>query len=237
VVVCHYGETNDVFLIGGLVFLSETLVVCTLRHYSPLAWFHFPERHRLYLYQVFDGTVNQESAKIFMFVKDVTMSEMLRHLRRRWHAGQLGINVQNDMDRRAITSMTTEPLSPPSLIKHTYGEKEDEATVSHWIETIYKILCFDFTEIVSPHVIENNMLLASQMDEAPLRWTNSICVNMKMGIVSGLELLSTFTNEFHRVILNLTPPNHLIDKFGSKSQQTTPVHRNLHFVHEKTRHT
>jgi hypothetical protein len=83
VVVCHYGETYDVFLIGGLVLPNETWVVCALRHRSHLVWFHFPEHQRLYLYHVFDGTINQESAKIFMFVMDVTMSETLGHLQRR----------------------------------------------------------------------------------------------------------------------------------------------------------
>jgi hypothetical protein len=40
--------------------------------------------------------------------------------------------------------------------------------VSHWNEADDKILCLDFTEILSLHVIEDDMLLSSQMNGAPL---------------------------------------------------------------------
>ena len=30
--LCHYGETNDAFLVGGLVQPSETLMACAIRN-------------------------------------------------------------------------------------------------------------------------------------------------------------------------------------------------------------
>ena len=45
-VVCNYGDTNDVLLIGGLVLPNETLVDCALRHCSHLAWIHFSRHER-----------------------------------------------------------------------------------------------------------------------------------------------------------------------------------------------
>jgi hypothetical protein len=69
--VFHYGKTNDVFLIWGFVLQNKTSVACALQHLRHLACFHLIKHEGIYLCQVFDGVINQEHAKIFMFVKDI----------------------------------------------------------------------------------------------------------------------------------------------------------------------
>ena len=65
--VCHYVDTNDVFLVGESVLQNESLIVCALRHFSQnLAWFHLAGHQRIYLHQyVFDGIISKEPMKIF----------------------------------------------------------------------------------------------------------------------------------------------------------------------------
>ena len=70
VVVCHYGDMNDTFLIGGLVLHNETLVACAFRRCNQLARIYFSRHERIYLYKVFDGTIKKEPAKICMFTMD-----------------------------------------------------------------------------------------------------------------------------------------------------------------------
>ena len=73
VMVCHYGETNDDFLIYGLLLSNATLVACALRKCSHLDWFHLAKHQRTCSYKVSDGIINKESAKICMFVKYVML--------------------------------------------------------------------------------------------------------------------------------------------------------------------
>ena len=50
--VCHYGETNDAFLVGGLVRPGETLMASAIRHCRHLVNFHFSPNDRLYLAKI-----------------------------------------------------------------------------------------------------------------------------------------------------------------------------------------
>jgi hypothetical protein len=45
--LCHYGETHDVFPIGGLVQSGETLRATTIRHCRHLVDFHIRQNDRL----------------------------------------------------------------------------------------------------------------------------------------------------------------------------------------------
>ena len=44
---CHYGETDDAFLIGGLVEPDETFMASVIRHCRRLVDFHLKPNHRL----------------------------------------------------------------------------------------------------------------------------------------------------------------------------------------------
>jgi hypothetical protein len=68
---CHYGETDDAFLIGGLVEHDETLTTCVIRHCRRLVGSSPGPSQRLYLAKVINGLVNYEPVKISIYVMDV----------------------------------------------------------------------------------------------------------------------------------------------------------------------
>ena len=47
--LCHYGETNDIFPIGDLVQPGETLTAATIRHYRHIVNFRIEQNDRLYI--------------------------------------------------------------------------------------------------------------------------------------------------------------------------------------------
>jgi len=55
--LCHYGETDDVFLIGGLVEPNETLMASVIRHCRRLVDFRLKPSHGLYSAKVINGLV------------------------------------------------------------------------------------------------------------------------------------------------------------------------------------
>jgi hypothetical protein len=46
--LCHYGETNDIFPIGGLVQLDEILTAATTRHCRHRVNFRIEQNDRIY---------------------------------------------------------------------------------------------------------------------------------------------------------------------------------------------
>ena len=63
-ILCHYGETNDIFPIGGLVQPGETLTHATIRHCRHLVHFRIEHNDRLYIAKVLDGFMDHEPVKI-----------------------------------------------------------------------------------------------------------------------------------------------------------------------------
>jgi hypothetical protein len=74
---CHYGETDDVFLIGGAVEPNETLMAVAIRHCRRLVNFRLKPNQRLYLTKVVNGFIDHEPVKISIFVIDI----LFNHLR------------------------------------------------------------------------------------------------------------------------------------------------------------
>jgi len=73
---CHYGETDDAFLIGGLVEPDETLMTSAIRHCRRMVDLHLRPPHRLYLAKVISGLVNHEPVKVYIYVVDVLYKEL-----------------------------------------------------------------------------------------------------------------------------------------------------------------
>jgi hypothetical protein len=65
---CHYGETNDAFLVGGLVQLSETLMAGAIRHCRHLVSFRLTQNGRLYLVKIMDGFMDHEPLNLIYFI-------------------------------------------------------------------------------------------------------------------------------------------------------------------------
>ena len=74
---CHYGESDDVFLTGGLVEPNVTLMASVIRHCRRLVDFCLRPNHRLYLAKVINyGLVNHEPFKISIYVIDVLYKDL-----------------------------------------------------------------------------------------------------------------------------------------------------------------
>jgi hypothetical protein len=70
--LCHYEETDDVFLIGGLVEPNEMLMAIAIHHYCRhLVDLHLKSNHRLYLAKVIYVLIYHEPVKISIYVMDV----------------------------------------------------------------------------------------------------------------------------------------------------------------------
>ena len=57
---CHYGETDDVFPIGGLVQSGETLTATSIQNCRHLVNFRIEQNDRLYMATVLDGFMDHE---------------------------------------------------------------------------------------------------------------------------------------------------------------------------------
>jgi hypothetical protein len=73
---CHYGETDDAFLIGGLVEPKETLIASAIRHCRRLVDFSPRHNQRFYLAKVINGLVNHEPVKIYIYGIDVLYKDL-----------------------------------------------------------------------------------------------------------------------------------------------------------------
>ena len=74
---CHYGESDDVFLIDGSVEPNEqTLMASVIRHCRCLVDFRLKPCHRLYLAKVINGLVEHEPVKIYIYDVDVFYKDL-----------------------------------------------------------------------------------------------------------------------------------------------------------------
>jgi len=62
--LCHYGETHDVFSIGGLVQPGENLAAAVVRHCRHLVNFRIEQNDRLYIAKEPDRFMDHEPIKI-----------------------------------------------------------------------------------------------------------------------------------------------------------------------------
>jgi hypothetical protein len=62
-VFCHYGDTDDIFLIGGLARQGETITTSTIRQFRHLVNFLCSQNVRLYLAKVLNGLMDHEPIK------------------------------------------------------------------------------------------------------------------------------------------------------------------------------
>jgi hypothetical protein len=72
--LCHYGETNDEFTIGGLIQPGENLTYGAIRHCRHLVNFRIEQNDRLYIAKELDGFMDHEPFKISILVTNVLYS-------------------------------------------------------------------------------------------------------------------------------------------------------------------
>ena len=62
--VCNYGETNNIFPIGGLVRPSKKSTTAAIRHCRHLVNFRIEQNDCLYIAKVLDGFIDHELVKM-----------------------------------------------------------------------------------------------------------------------------------------------------------------------------
>ena len=68
--LCHYGDTNDMFLIGGLVAGGETPHAVAARYLKELGGFILNSNTRFHLVKVIEDVMNYDLVKISLFLVD-----------------------------------------------------------------------------------------------------------------------------------------------------------------------
>ena len=69
-ILCRYGDTNDVFHIGGLADIGETPIPSGSRHYHQLVNFVLKPHDHLCLLRVLKGVKDLMPSRILMYILD-----------------------------------------------------------------------------------------------------------------------------------------------------------------------
>ena len=70
-ILCRYGDTNDVFPIGGLVNIGEAPIAADSRHYRHLINFVLVPHNRLCLFRVPKGLKDHMLVRFSLYILDV----------------------------------------------------------------------------------------------------------------------------------------------------------------------
>jgi hypothetical protein len=76
--VCHHGDSDDVYPIGGLVEPDETLMAIAIRHCRHLANYCVKPNDRSYLTKVLSGFMNHEPVKFSIYVTYILSTDLIR---------------------------------------------------------------------------------------------------------------------------------------------------------------
>ena len=109
---CHHGETDDAFLIGGLVEPNETLKASIIRHCRRLVDLCPKPNERFYLAKVINGLVDHEPVKTSIYVIDVLNKDL--HWRARYHTPRMAtLTIDHSNEIEASYEGQPGPLPPP----------------------------------------------------------------------------------------------------------------------------
>jgi hypothetical protein len=155
VILCRYGDTDDVFPIGGLVDIGETPIAAGSRYCRQQINFVFKSPDQLCLFKVIDSVIDLNPIRINMFILDVRGNSLTTLYRTRHCASQLA-NAVNTLSNNLLDDVD-DYVFPPPIISTTIWGKYDEALIYDWYGAIDKTLCFDFGILIAVKEIENNL--------------------------------------------------------------------------------
>jgi len=174
--LCHYGETNDVFPINGLVQLGETLTTATIRHCRHLVNFRIEQKVSLYIAKELDGFMDHEPIKIVIFVTNVLCNKL--KWRPRHHTPALVVAVTDSINEVVVELEQLPgpipPLDPPTSLTTEICGIFDSFSNYHWDDSSDKSKCFDYGDFLSAREIEDNIgvdagIVPTLVDNVPMR--------------------------------------------------------------------
>jgi hypothetical protein len=174
--VCHYGETNDAFLVGGLVKPGETLMASAIRHCQHLVNFSLSRTDRLYLAKVLNGFIDHEPVVISIYIIDVAFSRF--HWRARHHTPALAVAVTDSMNEAVVALEQlpgpVPPVEPPTSFSTEICGIHDEFSIYHWDSYSDKSKCFDYGGLITAAEIEDNLgidvgIMPMLLENVPMR--------------------------------------------------------------------
>ena len=107
--LCHYGDTDEMFLGGGLVANDETPYAAVARYLKELGGFILDQHTRFHLVSVTEDVMNYEVVKISLFLVDLPFSECTRYFRTAGHAMNMARHLTEKLN-------DTEENLPPSTV-------------------------------------------------------------------------------------------------------------------------
>ena len=88
--LCHYGETDDMYLIGGQVAGGETPHAAVARYLKELGGFILNSHTRFHLVKVIEDVMNYEVVKISLFLVDLPFSQCNTFFSHIWSCSEYG---------------------------------------------------------------------------------------------------------------------------------------------------
>jgi len=110
--LCQYGETNDIFPIGGLVQLGKSLTPATIRRCRHLVNGRIEQNDRLYTTMESDGFMDHEPIKITILITDVLCRRLKWRAR---HHTLAWVVAVTDSINEALVALEQLPGHIPSL--------------------------------------------------------------------------------------------------------------------------
>jgi len=174
--LCHYGETNDIFSIGCLVQPGETLMTATIRHCRHLVNFMIEQNDRLYIAKVLDGFMDHEPVKISISIIDVLRGRL--KWRARHHTPALIAAVTDNINEVVVALEQLPgpipPLDPPTSLTTKICGIFDISFIYYWDDFSDKSKCCDYGDFVSAREIKDKIgvdvgILPALMDNLPMR--------------------------------------------------------------------
>jgi len=174
--LCHYGETNDIFPIGGIVQLGETVAAQAIRHCRHIVNFRNEQNDRLYIAKELDGFMDHEPVKIAILIIDVLFGKLKS--RARHHTPALVVAVTDNINEVVVALEQLPghilPLDPPTSLTTKICGIFDNFSIYHWDNFSDKSKCFHYGDFVFAREIENNIgvdvgIVLTLMDNIPFR--------------------------------------------------------------------
>ncbi len=157
--LCHYGETHDVFPIGDLVQPGETLIAAAIRHCRHLVNFRIEQNDRLYIAKKLDGFMDREPIKITIFITDALFNRL--KWRARHHTPALAVAVTDSINEDVLALEQLPGPIPPIDLPTSLTTKIcgifDNFGIYHWDDFIDKSRCFDYGDFVTTREIEDSI--------------------------------------------------------------------------------